>query len=452
MSDWIWVISGLSDRKDKFLKTINRGNILKNASKIWGYFIILLIIFSSSAFSKTFVEFNIQQSDSLQLIAQYSLFSEYYKNKDYASALPYGWKVIDMDPVKFNKWIYYKMEDALWKIHDSTGISPELKKEAQDSILTFYNYAIKYYPDDKGYFEAREAYVEQNWLNKNADSVIALYEQAIKDNPKLPSYYYNLLGTLYKDNMSSNNDYQTKAIDLYNKLIEREPNNDVWTESLKGLAKDPEQLLSILKQTWERDKDNLAKAWQYASMAISLGKYPEAIETLEFLTQKSPETVNYWNQLATAYQKTDQLKKAEDAYKKLIQLEPNNKNHYLNLGIVYKDEKQLAAARTQYEKASKVGNGWGLPIFYEGLLYEQAARDCGTFDFNAKVVYQLAVDTYKRAASADNTATQAQERVTALKSSVPTQEDYFFRGLKSGQSIPITGDCYSWIDRSITVP
>jgi tetratricopeptide (TPR) repeat protein len=156
--------------------------------------------------------------------------------------------------------------------------------------------------------------------------------------------------------------------------------------------------------------------------------------------------------LATAYQKTDQIKKAEEAYKKLIQLEPTNKNHYLNLGITYKDEGQLAAARTQFEKASQVGNGWGYAVYNEGLLYEDAARGCGTFDFNAKMVYQLAVDTYKRAKSMDNTAPGAQERITALAASVPTQEDYFFRGYKSGQTIPITGDCYSWIGKSITVP
>ena len=158
---------------------------MKNTIKIWGYLIIFVLLFCSSAFSKSFVEINIQDSDSLQLIAQYSLFSEYYKNKDYASALPYGWKVLQMDPVKFNKWIYYKMEDVLWKIHDSTGVDPDLKKEAQDSIIYFYNLAIKYYTPDKGYFEARKAYVEKNWLNDNPDTVIALYEQAIKDKPEL---------------------------------------------------------------------------------------------------------------------------------------------------------------------------------------------------------------------------------------------------------------------------
>ena len=30
----------------------------------------------------------------------YSLFSEYYKNKDYESALPYGWKILEKYPEK----------------------------------------------------------------------------------------------------------------------------------------------------------------------------------------------------------------------------------------------------------------------------------------------------------------------------------------------------------------
>ena len=75
--------------------------------------------------------------------------------------------------------------------------------------------------------------------------------------------------------------------------------------------------------------------------------------------------------------------KAENAVKKLIQIDPENKVHYLNLGILYKDKGQLAAARTQYQKASDVGKGWGQAIFYEGLLYEQAARSC-EFNFETK--------------------------------------------------------------------
>jgi hypothetical protein len=68
------------------------------------------------------------------------------------------------------------------------------------------------------------------------------------------------------------------------------------------------------------------------------------------------------------------------------------------------------------------------------------------------MVYQLAVDTYRKASSMEPSLTRAQERIRALSGSIPTQEDYFFAGYKSGQTIPISGSCYGWIGRSITVP
>jgi len=85
------------------------------------------------------------------------------------------------------------------------------------------------------------------------------------------------------------------------------------------------------------------------------------------------------------------------------------------------------------------------------MLYEESARNCG-FQFEDKLVYQLAVDTYRKAANVDPSFTQARERASALSSSVPTKEDYFFRNYKSGSTIPIAGNCYGWIGRSVTVP
>ncbi len=144
------------------------------------------------------------------------------------------------------------------------------------------------------------------------------------------------------------------------------------------------------------------------------------------------------------------LSNAENALTKLIEIDPDNKDHYLNLGIISKDQGRLSKARQYYQKASDVGSGWALPIYYEGLLYEQTARGC-TFDFKAKLVFQLAVNTYRKAYSMDQTLTQARDRVGALSSSVPTQEDYFFHKYKSGDVISLT-ECGGWTGKSVTVP
>lgn len=391
------------------------------------------------------------QPDSLKLLEQYSLFSEYYKNKDYLSSLPYGWNVLSMDPVKFNKWIYYKMEDAYWYLHDSADISDEQIQAIKDTIMNFYDMALKYYPDGKSHFLPRKAFVAETWLNLPADTVIKMYEEAVNSAPDIDSYYYNRLGQLYKNNISEENDYKVKALDLYSFLSEREPDNPNWPQELESLVDSIDELVDIARKTWDLDKDNLSKAWKYASLAMKAERYPEAIEALEFLISKAPETPNYWNQLATVYQKTGQIDKSIEAYKKLVELEPDKKEHYLNLGIAYKDKGQFSTARQFYRKANDVAGGWGLAVFYEGLLYEQAARGC-EFNFETKLVYLLAVNTYRRALNIDPSLSQAQERISALHSSVPTQEDYFFRGYKSGNSIPITGSCFGWIGGSVTVP
>ena len=305
---------------------------------------------------------------------------------------------------------------------------------------------------EKAYFESHKAFIYDTWLSLPDDSVIAEYELAIKDDPNLSSYYYDRLARIYVKDMSDDNDYRTKAIDIYSMLQDREPDNPQWPYELEQLVQNMDQLVELTKKNWENDKDNLVKAWKFASTAMRAEKYDEAVVGLEFLVSKAPESINYWNQLATAYQKLDKLTKAENAYLKLIELDPNTKEHYLNLGIVYSDKGNYPQARRYYLKASEVGGGWALPIFYEGYLYEKAASNCSGTDFDKKVVYQVALDTYKKASRMDPNLQQAKNRITALSGSVPTQEDYFFRGYKSGDVIQVSDKCPSWIGKSVVVP
>jgi len=389
--------------------------------------------------------------DSLEVLKLYSLFSEYHKNKDYKSALPYGWQVLNCDKVKFGKWIYSKMEDCLWYMHDSTEVSPEEKKSIEDTILSFYDMAIQFNGANAAYFQVRKAFVMETWLNNPIDEVIAAYEKSLEMNPDLSSYYKNRLGQLYINNQTDDNGYLLKAIELYSDLALKEQDNPLWNDILSQIVDDPEKLLEISKKAWQQDPENLAKAWNYASSCIRAERYELAIEPLEFLSQKSPSTINYWNQLATAYHKTNQLSKAEDAYLKLIELDSQTKDHYYNLALLYTDQGKYSKARQLFEKASDIGGGWGRAIVGIANLYEKVAASC-TYDFKAKLVYKLAQDTYRRAFSVDPNLTSAKDRANALSGVVPSQEDYFFQGYKSGDVIQISGDCFSWIGKSITVP
>lgn len=386
-------------------------------------------------------------------VANFSLFYEYHKNKDFVSALPYGWKVINNDPSQFLKnKIFQKMEEILWYTHDSTQISDQEKKAIQDTMNSFYDKAIQYEPKLEGFYTARKAYVKEVWVKASPEETIALYESAIAKNPALDQFYKDKLGTLYVNNAAETNEYKLKALDLYSKLAEEDPNNPLWNQKLESIAENIEELVSITKKSWDFDKENLEKAWKFAATCIKAQDFEKAIEPLEFLTVKAPTVINYWKQLASMYDKLEMTDKALSAYKKLIELQPDGKDNYVNIALVYKKMDQLSVARTYLQKAMNIDVNWDFPVMIEAQLYEQAARAC-EFDFMAKCVYLLSVNTYRKAATmGGQSSSSAADRVKALQNSIPTKEDYFFRKLKTGDAIKIEGPCYAWIGRSVNVP
>ncbi|RPI62830.1 MAG: hypothetical protein EHM44_06185, partial [Ignavibacteriales bacterium] len=281
---------------------------------------ITLVLFSSSIIAQT--------ADSMKVLTDYSLFSEYHKNKDCVSALPYGWSVIEANPSKFSKWIYYKMEECFWSLHDSTSTTPEMVKSIQDTILYFYDLAIKYREEDKGYFQARKAYVSELWLALPATAIIPEYEQSIAWQPELSSFYYNRLGQLYVNNDDGTNGLKEKAIDLYTILVEREPENPVWGNIITDLFGNIDDRLKFQKEAWEKDLQNEKKAKAFASTAIQASEWAQAVAPLEFLVSKEPENVGYLSQLGNVYNKLENTTKSEETFSKLIKLEPENKDHY----------------------------------------------------------------------------------------------------------------------------
>ncbi|MBM4174785.1 MAG: tetratricopeptide repeat protein [Ignavibacteria bacterium] len=409
--------------------------------------ILVLIILSG-----LFLNEAAAQDDTLKIYRKWSLFAEYHKNLDYLTAMPYGWEIIQMDPNRF-KTIFLRMEDCIIKMHDSSATSDVQKKEYADTLMYLYDLAIRIQPENVPYFYKNKGYYLETWYSDQELSALAEYEKALQSDPNLDFYYVDRIGLLYMKYASDGNDFKLKALELYQNASVKDPNNPIPIERLKNLAEDVTQLIEITYQAWQLDKENLAKAWQYASITFQSGEYEKAIEPLEFLSKKTPDSETYWNRLGTAYQKLEKYNLAIETYKKAFELNSKTKEYPLNIGICYKELGQLSTARTFFYKAAEVGNGWGLPYIYEATLYQTAVQKCGSFEFMDKIVLKLAQEIYMKARSVDpNVTAMANEAISNLNSSVPTKEEYFFRKYRSGQTIKIEGNCYNWIGRSVTVP
>lgn len=424
--------------------------------KLKAKYLLLLMIFSTSLFAINKHETVLLESDSVNVMVEASLFFEAYKNKQYEMwTIEKGFNIVNNDPnFQNNKYkIYRKIDKVIFEVYSDSSTTDELRTVLADTVLYLYDMGIKYDNEYAGTYMVKKAYVLDEWKNVEPEVAIAAYEEAFNSGKEIVNqvYYLDKLGTLYEENMSDDNDYKMKALDVYLKLADLEPDNGRWPAKVANLAEDEAQLQEFLKMAWYADKENEEKAWKYAKMCKRTGDYEAAIEPLQFLIDKNPEVINYWDEIARAYQKNNQVDKAVGSYKKLINLQPNNRDSYFNLALLYKDMGQLSVARSYLRKASKVSPGWDYPLYIEAGLYEHAARNCG-FEFEDKLVYQLAVDTYKQVARMGGEhASQAAERVNALANSVPTKEDYFFRKIKNGDELKIEGRCYDWIGKTITV-
>ena len=425
--------------------------------------IILLLGFVGFLFSGTglkatpkYTEAVLSDSNQVNLMAEFSLFYESYKNKDYESSLPHGWTVLLTDPKPFLRYHpFVKMAKMLWYMHDSVATDDAQKQQIADTTLFLYKLAEQYVTDKEALsdFYAQEGFVRESWLNPpDYEGAIKAYEKAYEINPNLATYYLDRLGLIYAKLASDENDYKMKALELYSKLSEKDPTNEVWIKRIESLAEDIEELVDITKKAWDLDKENTEKAWKYAAICMKAEEYEKAIEPLKFLISKSPNVINYREKLAQAYTKLGKDAEAIKEYKELIKLDPQNRTYYVNIAIIYKDMGQLSVARSYLQKAMKIDPKWDYPHYILGTIYEQAARDCG-FEFKDKLVYLLAVEEYKKAAKLGGSyASSAKDRVIALKESVPSKEDYFFHKLKSGDKVKIEGECYGWIKRTVTVP
>lgn len=418
---------------------------------------LLIFVLASSAFAKDINMSRTIVTNQDSLLQYFSLFHESHKNKDFLSSLEPGWIVINADPTNFIKYkIFKKMEESITAIYEDEATPEEEKIQLADTLLYMFDKAIEYDKEKAGYYHAKKGYILHTWHEAEPAEIIAEYEKGIELDAELPDHYRDLLGSLYIQNMSDDNDYQMKGFELYSNLQQKDPNNQVWNDRLRMLAGgDIDKLLDIKKKSWEIDKDNVERAWDYASTCIRAKNYEKAIEALEFLVERSPDVVNYWSQLANAYQKIGNNDGAIKANKELITLQPDNKDSYLNIAIIYKELGQLSVARSYLQKASNIDPEWSFPVFIEGNLYEDAGRSVvnskgGKVDFMDKCVFQLAVDTYNRASKkTGNHAAMAAQRAKAFENAVPSQEDFFFKKYNAGDEIKIEGDGYEWINRSI---
>lgn len=405
----------------------------------------------------------LKQVDMQQVLMNWSLFFEDYRNEYYERAIPYGWKVMELHPTRFRA-LYGNLAECYRHLYLKTD-DRELRNAYADTIVIILRKGIEYLPDRANSFYLQKGYYFDNFYSppRIADAIHA-YEMAVDiDFETIDFQYIDRLGNLYMDNRSPDNDYEERAIDLYQRyLTERDPDSSVALDRLRRLVRDPKELIRLAEEKLRTDPDNPTNIWGLVQAYKAAQEYQKAIPYVEKLTQMSPQSETYWNEYAQLFERTNQPREAIRAYSQLLRIKPDDREIPLKISRTYRQLGNYQQSRNYARQAQRMSPNWGEPLIEIATIYEEVIEKCvvntkggwENMKLEDRIIYKLAQEYYERAAQLDQrVASRARERAQFLNTLIPQDEDYFFnRELIVNGKIKVFGNCYEWIGEEITVP
>jgi tetratricopeptide (TPR) repeat protein len=402
-----------------------------------------------------------QTTNSADAARNWSLFFEYHKNGDFVTAAPYGWRVIQLDPVRF-KTVYSKLAECYYNFYQNKDADSTTRQVHADTMIMIYDLGIKNVSDRAAGLWLTRGYALATYFQGRDDEAISSYEKAIELDPKTDFAYIDQLGVLYMKNMDRNPEYRIKAIALYRKAHDTDPNNQIAVDRLKQLISDPQELVELAEADLKNDSENPEKIWNAAQAHIDAEQFGESEKHLLKLVKKFPKAGNYWNELAKVYQRQGKFKQAISGYETSLKINPAIRENKLNIAVCYRQMKDYTAARSTAQKAAKAEAGWGQPYIEIAEIYKAAVENCiretkegdwAKLDIDDKLVYRLAQMAYERAKSTDKTlASESNQRINELSTLVPAKEDLFFnRARIVNGKMAIAGQCYKWVNEEVPV-
>jgi tetratricopeptide (TPR) repeat protein len=339
-----------------------------------------------------------------------------------------------------------------------------LKQAYADTIIMIYNLGLKHVPERALTYWLLKAYAYEVYYDDKDMEAMHAYEQALAlDYKGIDFAYIDRLGLLYRKYMDEKPEFKEKALNLYQRVVNEDPSNQIAAERLKGLVSDPRELVQLYEKLLVNDPENIEYIWGAARASIQAEQLVNAERFLQRLIKKDSRNATYWNELAKVQQRQRKFKEAIESYERALALNAALKENLLNISICYREMGNYSQARTFAQRAAASERGWGRPYIEIGEIYKAAVEDCirntkggdwGKLDINDKLVYRLAQEAYARAKAVEpGIANEADRLSRELASLVPAREDYFFhRSRILNGKMAIQGPCYAWIKDEVTVP
>ncbi len=424
------------------------------------------------------------QDQDRDFLNELSLYTEFYKQGDYLSAIPH-WKNIYNKYPKSTPNVYIHGA-KIYEYYIETAKTDAEKDKYLDDYMKMYDKKIKYFGLHGYVFGRKATYwlkyklvdslrvtplegpertevmkVGYEWLKQSMDEQGVDTELPVLLQLMQTTRSLFKLGELPKETVVQN--YE-KINDILNEIIADNPDEAVkssakdviqpYIENLFGTsgAADCEALVNIFAPQFEQRNDDID---YIKSMLRRLRRAKcddsELVERATIrLYELDPSAEAAFN-MARSYLKKDDMDKAREYYQQAISQETDNvllASYYYERGLLrYARMKNYVGAREDARMALSLDPNLCDANLLIGDIYAAAASSFEGSSMEKAAVFWLVVDYYNKARRGDDCSVDAAKKATDYKKYFPNKEEAFMENLKEGQNYKVGG----WINETTTV-
>ncbi len=440
-------------------------------------FLLAVVVFFSTA--KT----NAQDDAKRECLIKYNLFKGDFKSKKYDEA--------------YTNWTYLmeNCQDLSVNIYKyGADIAQDVKK---DPVLAkkVYEQRLQYFPKQTNTNNLAKAHSDYaTYLAKNKlatdDEIFVILEKAYQISPKDMGVrniykYFQLVTDKYKDVEPQKvfdtyddviesvgeklDDYTKKIIKLSDSTRTLDAKEKRYLRAYKinskalgqieggldniisGIAT-CERLVPIYNRDFESNKTN--ETWLRRAVSRMFNKGCQEDPLFEKLAKAyaeatpSPDSYSFY---AGILEKNGDVSGAAEMRQKAFDLETDplkKAKTKLKFAQAAKSRGQLSKARSLAREALKFNPNYGKAYLFIARLYQSSVNNCGSNEFEKRMVYAAALRQARRAVSVDpSISSVARKYVATYKANLPSKKVIFTEGIKAGSSFTIK----CWIGETVKV-
>ena len=413
----------------------------------------ILVIFSVNAQNK-------YGADEQKCKENISMFREYYKQKNYADALnSWRWTFLNCPESSGN---IYKNGPKI--IKERMKADEENRSVYIDTLMMVFDQRIKYFGKE-GYVLGLKGY-ELIGVDKNRGEEALSYLKKSLDldgnNASVQAVYgyMRVMVNLEKSGIK----IKTDVLDAYalvsdiidfNVLNESNATKNFikYSEKVEDLFTpyaNCQDLIELFSQKFNASIDNINALKR---ITILLDNKSCTNSDLFF---NATGRLYELDPSASSADKMSKMSVAKGKYsdaimfaKEAIEMELDAKQraiYYLALADAYRNSGSYASARIEVYNALEIRSDWGEAYMNLGNIYISGVKSCGS-DFDKKTVYWVAVDSFRKALSDEQTKDRASKSINIYSKYFPNKEACFFNGVETGKSYTV--GC--WINKATSV-